>query len=89
MDDRGDKTQLRERWGKCRQHVVADAQRGEAGHAGRALARLQHQEEDLTDVVVALEVVQVRLAAQDLADEVRELALAAEDLLWGLACLFG
>jgi hypothetical protein len=47
----------------------------------------EDEEEDLADVMVALEVVEVGLAAEDFADEIGELALALADLLWGLVCL--
>jgi hypothetical protein len=47
----------------------------------------EDEEEDLADVVVTLEVMQIRLSSKDFSDEVRELFLPLADLFRGLVCL--
>lgn len=61
-EDVRDQAQLRHRRREARQHGVADPQRREPRHGGGApRARREHQQEHLADVVVALEVAEVRL----------------------------
>lgn len=70
MQDAGDETELGDGGFEVREHEIADAQKGEAGDGGAAQPGREDEEEDLGDVVVALEVVDVRVAAQDGEDEV-------------------
>ena len=55
--DRGYQVELCEGGGKSREHVVPDSESGQAGYAWHAVSRCKDKEEDLTDVVVALEIV--------------------------------
>lgn len=66
--DVGDQVQLRHGGGERGEHEVADPQDGEPGHGEAAQGGREHEEEDLADVVVALEVAEIGLLAEDLGD---------------------
>lgn len=65
------------------EHEVADAQGREAGEGDGAQGGGQDEEKDLADVVVALEVVQVRVATEDGEDERGELEFLQVALVLG------
>ncbi len=75
VQDVGDQLQLLRGRIYGREHEVADAQVGEPHDRLHGGVGPQHQQEDLADVVVALEVVQVAIPPQHLEDEIRELLL--------------
>lgn len=68
--DRGDQAQLGHGRVEGGEHEVADAQRGQAGHCWGAEGGWEDEQEHLADVVVALEVAEVGVAAEDFDDEV-------------------
>jgi hypothetical protein len=86
-EDVGDQAELCDGRRQVREHEVADAKGGEARYRGGAERGWQHEEEHLADVVVALEVAQIRVAAQGLGDEVRELGLLRFELGLRLVCM--
>src|SRR5689334_13710606 len=68
---------------KCRQHEVADAQQAQTSHGSRGIVCAENEEEDLDDVVVALEVAQRWVLAEDFEDDMGELVLPTIELLLG------
>lgn len=68
-EDVGEEAELRDGWGEGGEHEVADAEGGEAGDGGGAEGGREDEEQDLADVVVALEVAEVGVAAEDGEDE--------------------
>lgn len=64
-----------------REHKVAYAEKAQSCDSGGSLVGTQHQQEDLNDVMVALEVAQGGVAAQDLDNDVGEVLLALIELL--------
>lgn len=72
VEDGWDEAELSDGGGEVGQHKVSDAQRREARDGGAAQGGGEDEEEDLGDVVVALEVVQVRVAAENGKDDVGE-----------------
>lgn len=81
VQDAGDETELGDGGVEVGEHEVPDAEEGEAGDGGTAQPGWEDEEEDLGDVVVALEVVYVRVAAQDGQDEVGEAVFVEGALL--------
>lgn len=79
-DDVRDQAKLGDGWAEGWQHEVADAQAGEALDGGRAGAGGQDEQEYLADVVVPLEVAEVRLSPEHLGDQVRERGLLLVEL---------
>ena len=55
-EDVGDEAELLGRGGEGGEEEVADAEEGEAGYERGALRGVEDEEEDLADVVVALDV---------------------------------
>lgn len=53
-----------------RKHEIADAQQRQTGHSRHSQIGAEHQQEDLDDVMVALEVAQAGMAAQDLGNDI-------------------
>lgn len=84
--DGGDEAELGDGGLHVREHEVADAEGGEPGDGGGAQGGRQDEEEDLGDVVVALEVVEVGVAAQYGEDDVGEGRLEPIALLVGCVC---
>ena len=80
----GDEPELCECGSEVREHVVADSEDGEAGDGEGGEGRGEDQEEDLRDVVVALEVVQVGVLPQHAGYEGAECGLVGEGLGGGL-----
>jgi hypothetical protein len=70
VDYGGDETELRKRWGEVWQHKIADAEGGETCDGGCAVLGREHEEEHLADVVVTLEVAEVRVATEDFDYEI-------------------
>lgn len=84
VEDIWKQPQLRSRGPEVGEHEVADAEDGEAGDDGGAPFWAQDEQEHLADVVVALEVAEVRVAAEDFGDEGGELCLALAQFGIGL-----
>lgn len=82
--DVGDQVQLRDGGRQRGQHEVADPKHREPGDGERPQGRREHEEENLADVMVALEVAEIRLLAENLGDEVRELRLLLLELGLGV-----
>lgn len=82
--DVGDQAQLHDGGRQRGEHEVPDPEHGEPGDGQRPERGREHEEENLADVVVALEVAQVGLLAEDLGDEVRELGLLLLELGLGV-----
>ena len=59
----------------CRQHEIADAEQGQSGYSRHSRVRSQHEQEDLDNVVKALEVVKCRVGAQNSGDDPGQLVL--------------
>jgi hypothetical protein len=76
-----DKLELAEGGGECGEHVVADPKGRKTRHAGGCVRVGEHEEEDLADVVVTLEIAKVGLATEDFGYEVRELFFSEVHLL--------
>lgn len=70
VQDAGDETELGDGGVEVGQHEIPDAKEREAGDCGAMQPGWEDEEEDLCDVVVALEVVYVGVAAQDGEDQV-------------------
>lgn len=70
VQDAGDEAELGDGGFEVGQHEIADAQEGETGDGGAAQPGREDEEEDLGDVVVALEVVNIRVATQDGENEI-------------------
>jgi hypothetical protein len=62
------------------QHEVADAEKAQAGDRGRCLVWAENEQEDLDDVVVALEVAQRGMPPEHVEDHIGELFLAVVQL---------
>ena len=86
-EDVGDQTELGDGRGEGGEHEVADAEGREAGYGWGAEGVGEDEEEDLADVVVALEVVEVGVAAEDFEDQVGEEGFLVVELgvvfVWG------
>lgn len=71
--------------GDCRiergQHEVSYTEEAQTSDCIGRIVGAQDQQEDLDDVMVALEVAQKRVSAEDLDDDVRQLLLPAVELL--------
>lgn len=89
-EDVGQEPELGDGRGEGGEHEVADAEGGEAGDGGVAEGRGEDEEQDLADVVVALEVAEVGVAAEDGEDEGGEVVFLAGEfgfvLDWGNGC---
>jgi hypothetical protein len=70
VDYGGDEAELRKSGGEVWQHEVADSEGGETCDGGCAVLGREHEEEDLADVVVALEVAEVGVATEDFDYEI-------------------
>jgi hypothetical protein len=69
-----------------RQHEIANAEEAQAGDCSGSMLGAEHEQEDLDDVVVTLEVAQRGVTAQDVEDDAGELLLPAVELLLWLCC---
>lgn len=78
--------QVGERGGERGQHEVADAQQREAAQRGHGERGAQDEQQNLRNVVVALEVAEGRVAAQDFGDEREERGFAAGELRVAFVC---
>jgi hypothetical protein len=78
VQDRGQEVEVGLRAGESGQHEVADAEQGEACGGGSCNEGPEDEEEHLHDVVVALEVAEGRVLAEDGGDDGGEFALAGE-----------
>lgn len=63
------------------QHEVPDAEEAQAGDGCGRFLRAKDEQEDLDDVVVALEVAQAWVSAEDIEYDIGELLLPAVELL--------
>lgn len=63
------------------QHEVADAEEAQAGDGCGCFLRAQDKQEDLDDVVVALEVAQAWVSAEDIQYDIGQLLFPAVELL--------
>ena len=62
MEDRRYETQLCERGGESREHEIPDSKRGEACHSSCTISWFEYKQENLADIVVALEIAEVGLS---------------------------
>jgi hypothetical protein len=86
LNEVGDQAELVHRGGQGREHEIPDAQQREVGKEACAPGGCEDEEENLANVMVALEVTEKRVAAEDFDDEVEELGLATLQLRLGIIC---
>ncbi len=84
VEDGGDEVELGDGRGEGGEHEVADVEEGEAGEGGELEVWGEQEEEDLGDVVVALEVAEVGVGAEEGDDEGGEEGLLVGELGGGL-----
>lgn len=83
-EDIWNESELGDGGGEGGQHEVADAEDRKAGEAGKVQVRGQGEEEDLGDVMVPLEVREIRVSAKEGDDEGIKEVLVVVELSFGL-----
>lgn len=80
LEDRAEQFELGDGRLKRGEHEVADAQKAQACDCCWGIVGAEDEEEDLDDVMVALEVAQRGVSSQDIKNDIGELFLPALEL---------
>lgn len=80
-EDGSEEFELGYGWVERGQHEVADAEEAQAGNGCGRFLRAKDEQEDLDDVVVALEVAQAWVSAEDIQYDIGQLLFPAVELL--------